>query len=72
MTIMENVIIIMIVVKMKAINLERKILKILTIIKMILMIERIIKNNIGSDNYIMILNAIKIMIFRSRRMAWNK
>ena len=69
---MENVIIIMIVVKMKAINLERKILKILTIIKMILMIERIIKNNIGSDNYIMILNAIKIMIFRSRRMAWNK
>ena len=72
MTIMENVIIIMIVVKMKAINLERKILKILTIIRMILMIERIIKNNIGSDNYIMILNAIKIMIFRSRRMAWNK
>ena len=72
MTIMENVIIIMIVVKMTAINLERKILKILTIIKMILMIERIIKNNIGSDNYIMILNAIKIMIFRSRRMAWNK
>lgn len=72
MTIMENVIIIMIVFKMKAINLERKILKILTIIKMILMIERIIKNNIGSDNYIMILNAIKIMIFRSRRMAWNK
>lgn len=72
MTIMENVIIIMIVVKMKAINLERKILKILTIIKMILMIERIIKNNIGSDNYIMILNAIKIMIFRSRRMVWNK
>ena len=72
MTIMENVIIIMIVVKMKAINLERKILKILTIIKMILMIERIIKNNTGSDNYIMILNAIKIMIFRSRRMAWNK
>lgn len=72
MTIMENVIIIMIVVKMKAINLERKILKILTIIKMILMIERIIKNNIESDNYIMILNAIKIMIFRSRRMAWNK
>lgn len=72
MTIMENVIIIMIVVKMKAINLERKILKILTIIKMILMIERTIKNNIGSDNYIMILNAIKIMIFRSRRMAWNK
>ena len=69
---MENVIIIMIVVKMKAINLERKILKILTIIKMILMIERIIKNNIGSDNYIMILNAIKIMIFRSRRMVWNK
>ena len=69
---MENVIIIMIVVKMKAINFERKILKILTIIKMILMIERIIKNNIGSDNYIMILNAIKIMIFRSRRMAWNK
>ena len=72
MTIMENVIIIMIVVKMKAINLERKILKILTIMKMILMIERIIKSNIGSDNYIMILNAIKIMIFRSRRMAWNK
>lgn len=62
----------MIVVKMKTINLERKILKILTIMKMILMIERIIKSNIGSDNYIMILNAIKIMIFRSRRMAWNK
>lgn len=62
----------MIVVKMKTINLDRKILKILTIMKMILMIERIIKSNIGSDNYIMILNAIKIMIFRSRRMAWNK
>ena len=57
---------------MKTINLERKILKILTIMKMILMIERIIKSNIGSDNYIMILNAIKIMIFRSRKMAWNK
>ena len=57
---------------MKTINLERKILKILTIMKMILMIERIIKSNIGSDNYIMILNAIKIMIFGSRRMAWNK